>query len=195
MAAFHTLRWRVAVRELKALHQKKPEVPLATQLNEEEEPVAPPSAEEGPRPDGPEPQPALPEAPVGLFQFWTTPTQVWGQPLNPPLIAPFQVWARPSGVGAAPFQVWAPPSGVGAAPIQVWAPPFVVGAAPPQSVKAAQTQEVRDSLSQVLGAALMEVLSPPVEVSAPPPEVSSSAASPAENGEMEELMSKKIINV
>lgn len=53
------------MQELKVLHQTNPEIPLATRLDEKEEAVAPPSAAEGPHPDGPEPGGG------------STPIQVW----------------------------------------------------------------------------------------------------------------------
>lgn len=123
MDALHTLTWRVAVRELKALRQTNPEVPLATCLDEEEEPVVTPSAAaESPRLDGQEVW--------GLPQSWGTPTQAWGS--LPVWMGPYP----PQGMWAAPIQVWALSSDVEAAPLQV------VEAAPIQAVGDAPTQEV-----------------------------------------------------
>ncbi|KAL0152479.1 hypothetical protein M9458_052202 [Cirrhinus mrigala] len=156
MDALHTLTWRVAVWELKALRQTNPEVPLATCLDEEEEPVVTPSAAESPRLDGQEVW--------GLPQSWGTPTQAWGRP--PMWMGPYP----PQGMWAAPFQVWAPSSDVEAAPLQV------VEAAPVQALGDAPTQEVGGALSQVLGCALRKVLSPPPQVSAPLPEARASCS-------------------
>lgn len=46
MEALHTLKWRVTQRELKALRESCPEIPLVTCLDEEDEPPArvPPAA-------------------------------------------------------------------------------------------------------------------------------------------------------
>ncbi|KAL0153859.1 hypothetical protein M9458_050841 [Cirrhinus mrigala] len=174
MDALHTLTWRVAVRELKALRQTNPEVPLATCLDEEEEPVVTPSAAESPSLDAQEVHPE------GLPQSWGTPTQAWGR--LPVWMGPYP----PQGMWATPIQVWAPSSDVEAAPLQLVeaaplqlveaAPLQVVEAAPVQALGDAPTQEVGGALSQVLGCALRKVLSPPPQVSAPLPEAQASCS-------------------